>query len=192
MKSSLPMNRLLLTIGLVTVAATDGLGQQPAPAVTSRTDSLVATVQAVYPDKRSLTLVGPEGQPRSVFVGPDVKLDRIHAGDKVNVSYYQGIAVQIARGGQIVTDPAAADFAYKNTSAAPGGGAGSSVTVTVSILGIDPGNNTVAFQDTDGTQHVIAVKSPDMRQFIRTLKPGDHVDVTYTESVAVTVTPAET
>jgi len=186
------MNRLLLTIGLVAVAATDGLGQQPAPAVTSRTDSIVATVQAVYPDKRSLTLVGPEGQARSVFVGPEVKLDRIHAGDKVNVSYYQGLAAQIARGDQIVTDPAAANFAYKNKSGAPGGGAGSSVTVTVRILGVDPGNNTVAFQDADGTQHVIAVKSPNMREFIRTLKPGDNVDVTYTESLAVTVTPAET
>ena len=192
MKPSLLMNRLLLTIGLVAVAATDGLGQQPAPAVTSRTESIVATVQAVYPDKRSLTLVGPEGQARSVFVGPEVKLDRIHAGDKVNVSYYQGLAAQIARGDQIVTDPAAADFAYKNTSGAPGGGAGSSVTVTVRILGVDLGNNTVAFQDADGTQHVIAVKSPNMREFIRTLKPGDNVDVTYTESLAVTVTPAET
>jgi TusA-related sulfurtransferase len=29
-----------------------------------------------------------------------------------------------------------------------------------------------------------------MKKFIRTLKPGDTVDVTYTESVAVSVIPA--
>jgi hypothetical protein len=159
------------------------------PAVTSKTHVMTATVQAVYPDKRSLTLVGPKGQARSVFVGPDVRLDRIHAGDKVNVSYYQGIAAQLAKGGKKVNDPAAADFAYKNPDA-PGGGAGSSVTVTVKILGVDPGTHTVAFQDTDGQQHVIEVKSPEMRNFVKTLKPGDNVDVTYTESVAISVTPA--
>jgi len=29
-----------------------------------------------------------------------------------------------------------------------------------------------------------------MQQFIRTLRPGDHVDVTFTDSVAVEVIPA--
>jgi hypothetical protein len=67
---------------------------------------------------------------------------------------------------------------------------GSSVTVNVKILGINPSTNTVAFEDSDGQQHVIAVKSPNMREFIRTLKPGDHVDVTYTESVAISVVPS--
>jgi len=160
------------------------------PAVTSRLSTLQATVQAVYPDKRSLTLVGPKGQPQTVFVGPEVKLDKLHVGDKVNVNYYQGLAAQISKGGAKVSDPAASDFAYKNPNGAPGGGAGASVTVTVKILGVDPGTNTVAFEQADGSQHIIAVKSPEMQKFIRTLKAGDHVDVTYTESVAVSVTPA--
>jgi hypothetical protein len=159
------------------------------PAVTSRLSTVTATVQAVYPDKRSVTLVGPDGKVQTIFVDEKVKLDRIKAGDKVKVSYYQGLAAQIAKGGQTVTDPAGSTFAYKNPNG-PGGGAGASVTVTVKILGIDPGTNKVAFQSQDGTQHVVAVKSPDMKKFIRTLKPGDTVDVTYTESVAVSVTPA--
>jgi hypothetical protein len=29
-----------------------------------------------------------------------------------------------------------------------------------------------------------------MQKFIRTLKPGDHVNVTYTESVAVSILPS--
>jgi hypothetical protein len=185
------LGRLLPTLGLLSLAAGHAWAQQATmPALTSKTSTITATIQAVYPDKRSLTLVGPKGQVRSIFVGPDVKLDRLHAGDKVNVSYYQGIAAQLARNGQKVSDPAAADFAYKNPNGAPGGGAGSSVTVTVKVLGIDPGTNTVAFQESDGSQHVIEVKSPEMRKFIRTLKPGDNVDVTYTESVAISVTPA--
>jgi hypothetical protein len=160
-----------------------------APAVTSNLSTATATVQAVYPDKRSLTLVGPDGKVQTIFVDENVKLDRIKAGDKVKVSFYQGLAAQIAKNGQTVTDPAGSTFAYKNPHG-PGGGAGASITLTVKILGIDPGTNKVAFQAQDGTQHVVAVKSPDMKKFIRTLKPGDTVDVTYTESVAVSVIPA--
>ena len=160
-----------------------------APAVTSKLSTVTATVQAVYPDKRSVTLVGPDGKVQTIFVDEKVKLDRIKAGDKVRVSFYQGLAAQIAKNGQTVTDPAGSTFAYKNPNG-PGGGAGQSVTVTVKILGIDPGTNKVAFQAQDGSQHVVAVKSPDMKKFIRTLKPGDTVDVTYTVSVAVSVIPA--
>ena len=178
----------LLMLSLLAMASTAWCQQGAAPAVTSELSTLQATVQAVYPDKRSLTLVGPSGQPQTIFVSPDVKLDRLHAGDRVNVSYYQGIAAQIAKGTTKVTDPAPAAFTYKNADGTPGGGAGASVTMSVQILGVDPGTNTVAFQQADGSQHVIAVKSPNMRKFIRTLKVGDTVDVTYTESLAVSVT----
>ena len=48
---------------------------------------------------------------------------------------------------------------------------------------------TVAFKRPDGTVHIASVKSADGQKFLRTLKPGDNVDVTYTESVAVNVIP---
>jgi hypothetical protein len=179
-----------LTLLLIAATGTAWAQQGATPAVTTQLTTVTATVQGVYPDKRSLTLVGEDGKQRTIFVGPDVKLEKLHVGDKVKVSLYQGLAAQMAKGGETVTDPAPATFAYKNPAGKPGGGAGASVTVTVKILGVDPGTNTVAFQQADGSQHVIAVKSPNMQKFIRTLKAGDTVDVTYTESVAVNVIPA--
>jgi len=189
MKAIIP--RWQSTVLALVAAATYACAEaQDAPAVSSKLRTLQATVQAVYPEKRSVTLVGPGGQPQAMFVGSDVRLDRLRAGDKVNVSYYQGVAAQIAKGGAKVSDPAPSEFAYKNANGTAGGGAGTSVTETVTILGIDPGTNTVAFQESDGSQHVIAVRSPNMQKFIRTLKVGDNVDVTYTESVAVSVLPS--
>jgi len=186
------MNVLNRQLPILVLAAMAGYAwaQSGTPAVTSNLTTAQATVQSVYPDKRSLTLVGADGQQQSIFVGPDVKLEKIHAGDKVTVSYYQGVAAQIAKGDTKVSDPAASTFTYKSTNGKPGGGLGASVTVTVKILGIDPGTNKVAFQQSDGSQHIIAVKSPNMQAFIKTLKPGDTVDVTYTESVAISVAPA--
>jgi len=166
--------------------------QQPAPpAVTSQLTQVQATIQSIYPAKRAVTLVGPQGAV-TIFVGPEVKnFDQLHVGDKVNMSIYQGVAAQIAKGDMKVSDPAAATFAYHNPAGSkPGGGIGASVTVTVTIKAVDTAANTVSFQESDGSTHIIAVKSPNMREFIRTLKPGDSVNVTYTDSVAISVVPA--
>jgi hypothetical protein len=185
------LNRPLLTL-VIAVTATSALAQEPAkPVVNSQMLQAVATVQAIDPATREVSLRGPRG-PFSVVVGPEVKnLDKMRVGDKVVVNYYQGVAAQMAKGATKATDPAESTFRTPGQSAArPGGGAGASVTTRVIIEDIDTGTNTVAFKRSDGTVHIIAVKSPQMQQFIRTLKHGDAVDVTYTESVAVNVVPS--
>jgi len=164
-----------------------------APAYRSELTKVQATVQSIDPKSREVTIVGPKG-PVTVVVGPDVhNFQNIRVGDKVNVSFYQGVAAQIAKGAQKVSDPAAAAFASGNSTGPgmmPSGLAGASATVTVRIEAIDLPTNTVAFKRSDGTTHIIAVQSPEMRKFLRTLKVGDHVNVTYTESVAVDIVPS--
>jgi len=188
-------NRLILqlpTLLLASLATYAWAQQAGAPAVVTQTIKATATIQAVYPSKRSITLVGADGQPTTIFVSQDVDLSKLKAGDKVNVTYSQAIAAQIAKGATKVSDPAASSFAYQNPSGQNrGGGVGDSVTLTVKILGVDPGTNTVAFQTDDGARHVVTAKSPNMIKFVNTLKPGEIVDVTYTESVAVNIVPAK-
>jgi hypothetical protein len=166
--------------------------QQSPPAVRSELTKVQATVQSIDSKAREVTIVGPKG-PVTIYCGPEVKnFDNLKVGDKVNVSFYQGLAAQIVKGSQTVKDPAAAAFRTGNTAGPgmnPGGVAGASVTVSVKIEDIDLPTNTVAFKRADGTTHIIEAKSPEMQKFIRTLKPGDHVDVTYTESVAVSIIP---
>jgi hypothetical protein len=177
--------------GLLLAALGTYAWAQSAPAVTSNLTKVQATVKAIDPASRSVTLEGPKG-PVTVKVGPEVKnFGNLKVGDVVNVSYYESVAAQIVKGSQKVSDPAAATFAYGSpTGMKPSGGAGASLTASVKIEAIDLGTNTVAFKGEDGQTHIIEVKSPNMRKFIRTLKPGDNVDVTYTQSVAVEVNPA--
>jgi hypothetical protein len=160
------------------------------PVVRSQVQKVEATVEAIDPATREVRLQGPKG-PVSVVVGPEAKnFDKVHVGDKVVVSYYQGIAAQMSKGGTQVKEPAASTFAYPaDGGKRPGGGVGQSVTTTVTIEDVDPQTNTVAFRTSDGAAHIVAVQSPNMRQFIRTLKRGDAVDVTYTESIAIDVVP---
>jgi hypothetical protein len=161
------------------------------PAVTSQLHKVEATVESIDSANRELSLRGPRG-PVTVAVGPDAKnFDQIHVGDKVVVSYYQGIAAQMSKDGKKVTDPATSTFAYPaGGGTKPGGGVGQSVTVSVTIQDVDPATHTVAFKSPDGLVHMVSAKSPDMQKFVGTLKRGDIVDVTYTESLAVNVMPA--
>jgi hypothetical protein len=192
MKKMSVLNRLLPTL-IVTATALHAEGQAPAnpPVVKSEFQTVEATVEAIDPLTRAVSLRGARG-PVTVAVGPDVKnLDKVHVGDKVVVSYYQGIVARMAKGDTKATEPAVSTFAYRaQAGKPPGGGAVTSVTATVTIEATDMGTHTVAFRRSDGSVHIIAVESPNMVAFIRTLKPGDSVEVTYTESVAVNIVPA--
>jgi hypothetical protein len=163
---------------------------QQQPVVSSRLQKAEATVTAIDPATREVSLDGPNG-PFSVVVSHQLKnFDKVHVGDKVVVSYYEGVAARMAKNGGKAAEPASSTFAYRNHAGdQPGGGAGMSTTGTVTIQAVDPSTNTVAFMGADGMVHIIAVRSPNMQHFVRTLKPGDKVEVTYTQSIAVNVVP---
>lgn len=179
-----------LHFSLLILAGFAALASAQQPVVSSHLLKAEASVTAINPATREVTLEGPNG-PFNLTVGPEVKnLDKVHVGDKVVVSYYEGIAARMAKGGAHAAEPASSAFAYRNHPGTnPGAGLGASATGTVRIEAVDPSTNTVAFRSTDGTVHIVAVRSPDMQQFIRTLKQGDHVEITYTQSVAVNVVP---
>jgi hypothetical protein len=183
------LQRTLATLGFAAMLTCAWAQEQHAPVVTSRLQKEEATVKSIDYDTREVSVEGKRGVTK-FKVDPAVKrFDNVRIGDTVIVSYYQGIAAQLAKGDTKVAAPAGSTFAYRGKGPQPSGGAGASVTATVTIEAINTTNNTVVFKRSDGSTDSIAVKSPNMQEFIRTLKPGDNVDVTYTESIAVSVVP---
>jgi len=61
--------------------------------------------------------------------------------------------------------------------------------VRVRIDGIDVGRNSVTFTGPGGQQRTVRVQDPGMRRFVRTLHPGDEVDVALIESYSLRVLP---
>jgi hypothetical protein len=186
-------NSLKRQVAIFAVAAIVGTAwaQQPGGAYTSTVIRTRATVTAIDPAKREVTINGDHG-PVTVQVSPDVKnFDNLKVGDRVNIAYYRGTAAQIVKGGQKVTDPAVSTFRTGTPAGMrPSGVVGASATVTVKIQDVNLPTNTVAFTESDGTTHIIQVKTPEMQNFIKDLKRGDTVQVTFTDSVAVEVLPA--
>ena len=188
-------NSVKCQLAILAVAAivSSAWAQQPGGAYTSTLTRTTATVTAIDAARRAVTIQGEHG-PLTVQVSPDVKnFNNLKVGDRVNVSYYQGIAAQMVKGGTKVTDPAVSTFRQGNSQGpglTPSGVVGASATVTVKIQDVNLPTNTVAFTQSDGTTHIVQVKSPEMQQFIRGLKRGDTVQVTFTDSLAVEVFPA--
>src|SRR5262245_20688925 len=61
-----------------------------------KTEEISATVANVDPATRTIQLQGKDGKTGSFVAGPEVKnFAQIHKGDKVVVSYYQGISAQV-------------------------------------------------------------------------------------------------
>jgi len=183
--------RWQLAILAVAAMVSSAWSQQPGGAYTSTLTRTTATVTAIDAAKREVTIQGEHG-PVTIQVGPGVKnFDNLKVDDRVNLSYYQGTAAQLVKGGKKVKDPAVSSFAQGNSPGmSPSGLVGASATVTVKIQDVNLPTNTVAFTRSDGTTHIVQVKSPEMQSFIRDLKRGDTVQVTFTDSVAVEILPA--
>jgi len=190
MKRTNSLKRQLVILAVATMVSS-AWAQQPGGAYTSTLTRTRATVTAIDPATREVTIQGDHG-PVTIQVGPDVKnFNNLKVGDRVNISYYQGTAAQLVKGGKTVKDPAVSTFAQGNSPGLrPSGLVGASATVTVKIQDVNLPTNTVAFTRSDGTTHIVQVKSPEMQQFIRGLKRGDTVQVTFTDSLAVEVLPA--
>ena len=118
-------------LSVLAVAAMLGFAwaQQPGSAYRQELTKTKATVTAINPATREVTVKGDKG-PVTLQVSPSVKnFSNLKVGDQVLVSYYQGFGTQIVKGGKKATQPAVSGFGYGNSPGMkPAGGAGVSAT----------------------------------------------------------------
>jgi hypothetical protein len=160
------------------------------PVVSDKVQQITATVEAVDPATRMVRLRGPEGT-TEIVLGPEVRnFSQIRVGDVVKATYYTGVAAQIRKHGDPAPPPTnEVAVARAKPGEMPAAGMAQNISTTVTIESVDVSFNTVSFQLPAGDKRVVAVQTPEGREFIRTLKKGDQVDLTYTEAVAVEVVP---
>jgi len=168
--------------------------QAPAAPPSMQRESLQeisATVVSVDPKTRIIELRGEEGRTGAFTAGPEVKnFAQIHTGDKVVVSYYQGIAAQVLPPGTTKNEVSQVDLGgTAELGAKPGAAVGSAIRGTVIVQKVDTKTNMITVRKPDGTSRTLPVESEEGRTFIKKLKKGDKVDVVYAEALAVEVRP---
>jgi hypothetical protein len=168
----------------VTVSAAQGK-----PLTREEELDLSAVVESVDQATRTVVLVGDTGQ-RGVFVaGPEItNLKDVKAGDRVRLTYKIAVAAAVKPRGTPAAAPTEDTIEERSAPGKPPHvAAGRTVLTTVKIDSVDTSFHTVTFKRADGITRVVGVDDPQAQRFIRTLKPGDSVEISYSEAVAVSV-----
>jgi hypothetical protein len=164
----------------------------PTPVVKVHLLQMTASVERIDLSSRMVVVRAENGLESIVVVGPQVRnLDQVHVGDRISLSYYSGIAAEVKKTGSAVHDPLETSAQVRaQPGQRPSAVAVDTLKVTVKIESVDTSLNTVTFQRPDGIVRTVAIEDANVQRFIRELHRGDEVDLTYTEAVAVGVTPA--
>jgi hypothetical protein len=147
-----------------------------------------ATVQSVNMETRQIVLKSAESGSNFVVVaGPEVRnLDQLEAGDVIRAAYSIGVAARLAPEGAEGTTAAVAT-AVAEEGSKPGAVVGSELTTVFTILAYDAVAHVATVEGEDGSSRLLAVREPEMQSYAQTLKPGDRVEVTFTEAIAIGV-----
>ena len=148
-----------------------------------------ATVVAVDKATRVVTLKNKEGKTFPVQCGPEVRnFDQIAAGNAIVIRYVRSLAIALVKPGEMGAPPTAAVAAGRaEPGAKPGAAVAGQVTATVKIESVDQEKHVVVFTPPNGGLRVVSVQRPEGREFMKGLKPGDQVQITWTEAIAISV-----
>ena len=189
--ANLLLSALTLAVGLALPAAAQNAAvvkeSVPGAVGVAQTVEVTATITAIDAASRAVTLKGPQGREMTVIAGPEVKnFAQLHAGDKVGLRYVEALVVELHKGGGKAvarTEQMAGGSAAPGQ--APGAAGGRRVSVVGDVIGLDPATQTVTVK---GPQRTVDLKVRDPEQF-KLIALGDQLEATYTEAMAVAVSP---
>jgi hypothetical protein len=154
----------------------------------SRMISTSATVTAVDPKTRTITVTGPQGNTCSFKVSPAVKnFDKIKPNDQVVLDYFDSIAFQVVKPG---IDADGQETIIE--AAAPGEdaavGMGEKTTMVATVEQINRTAPSITLKDSEGKLTTVQVRHPER---LKLVKVGDTLKITYCQAVAVAVEPPQ-
>jgi hypothetical protein len=177
-------------VALPVMAQTEGavVGKGPGIVTAAQTVNLTATIVAIDSATRSITLKDPKGKEITLTVGPEVKnFAQMKVGDEVNAGYVEALTLELKKGGgKVVARTEQAGAATAKPGERPAGRGGRQVTIVADVVDVNPATQTITLR---GPQRTVELKVRDPEQF-KLVAKGDQVEATYTEAVAIEVTPA--
>jgi len=150
----------------------------------SKPVTVTATIEAIDPATRTVTLKGPDGN--SVDVAAPEQMEgfkKLKVGDKVAATYYSALAVRVRKPGEAApsSEPSTTTSRKELT---PGSETRRQQTFTVTVESVDPAAPSVTVKGPKGRVVTFAVSDPAN---LANVKAGDTVDVTYYESLLIKV-----
>lgn len=161
------------------------------PAMIERTAEMRSTVETVDARGRTVLLRDPTGGLVTFDISREVPdLARIRPGDQVIVNYRVALAASMARPGTPPIVDEGIQVQNPPRGSRPGERTSQTVRLRVRIEAVDPVMNTVDFVGPRGVPRRVVLGKPQMQDFARGLRPGDEVEIAYTEAQAIRIVPA--
>jgi len=173
------------------VTLTAGCASPSGSVEISETEEIAAIVTAVDQSQRLVTVRGPQGNEVTLEAGPEVRnLAQVRVGDTVRVIYEQTYIATLTDAEEVDPFvPVAVGAVRAELGERPGVAVGSIVTMLVKIESVGPDGLTVTFSEPDGQLQAIYVRREESQAFVRSLRPGDIVELTFAQALAITVEP---
>jgi len=180
----------LLAIATSSAQAQTGaavVGKGPGVVGGAQVINAAATITGINKSTREVTLKGPQGNEFVVQAGPEVKnFAQMHVGDKVEVQYTEALTLELKKGSTaVVSRTERAGTAAAKPGERPAGATGRQVTIVAEVTAVDADKHTVTLR---GPKRTVELPVQDPEQ-LKLIAKGDRVQATYTEAVAIAVTP---
>jgi|KBSMisStandDraft_5_1062788.scaffolds.fasta_scaffold02909_5 hypothetical protein len=162
---------------------------EPGKATAVSSVEATATVVAVNATTRAVTLKDARGKTFDVVCGDEVKnFSQIHVGNDVKVTYNEALTLELQK---VRKASAPMSSSSSVSSAAPGSQPAATVgyqaTVLADVVAVDPAKSIISLKGPNGNVMDLKVRNPD---HFKVVKKGDQVEATYSQAIAIAVTPA--
>ncbi len=167
-------------------------GQQAAPTeVMAERMTVTATIDKIDHKKRQISLKDEKGNEIKVDVPKEAmkNLESLKTGDKITVDYYSSVALSLQKGEKGAAPPSGEAMMERRAAKLPGGLVARKISATAEVVKVDTAANTVTIRGPTGEMDTIRVTDPAMQAELSRLSPGDRIHASYSEAVAVRVTP---
>jgi hypothetical protein len=163
------------------------VASSPGKVGVAQTVDFSATITAIDKATRGITLKGPKGEEQKIVAGPEVKnFDQLKVGDVVQAQFLESLVLELKKGGGLpVAKTEKAGAVGAKPGEKPAGAMGRQVTVVGNVMAVDAATQKVTVK---GPERTVDLKVRDPEQF-KLIAVGDQIQATYTEALAVAVTP---
>jgi Cu/Ag efflux protein CusF len=188
MSRSFAFIALLTALPALAFGGTQGQSQGGKTVTKQNTVTATATIKAIDQATRSVTLRAENGDEDTFTVGPDVtRFNELKVGDTIKATYYESLVFQVRTPGAAAATSGAVAAAGRLKDA-PGGALGTQQTATVTVKAVDMNVPSITVVTTDG--RTLTRKIADKKN-LEGVRPGDKIDITYTQAVVVAAEPAK-
>jgi hypothetical protein len=201
-----------MAAGIVLAVAALGLNTVSLPAAAQSANPVVPSMipesvaQTVYarivtvdPISREVILNTFDGATLSVIAAPQVSLENLNAGDRMDVRYHRSVAFLVAKGttpgGPATNLPPeqAGLLARREQAQIPDGPSVSMTHIVGLVVGVNPGSQRVdVVNPNGGAVYSIQASDPSRAAVIVSLKVGDVVTAVISPPIATSIEPETT